>query len=117
MNGHQNAVRNLVARRSKGRRCVYLLPLSVVLFFMLWAMHEGPLPLIMYVPLTVLIMVQYFRPTLLLWFLLLALFGAYTIAVYIRTGPPDVYYAVPFGLLPFVALLWAYPRPEHQVEG
>ena len=75
----------------------------------MWATEEG-LTALWYIPIMVIIIVQYLRPSLLLWTLLLAMFGAYTIAVLGHASFLRDYYGVPFGLLPTIGLLWAYPR-------
>jgi len=99
----------LLARRTRKRRWVYAPILGIVFLFFMWATEEG-LTALWYIPIMVIIIVQYLRPTLLLWTLLLAMFGAYTIAVLGHASFLRDYYGVPFGLLPTIALLWAYPK-------
>ncbi|MDR3678039.1 MAG: hypothetical protein P4N24_21340 [Acidobacteriota bacterium] len=111
---HWNVVRNLVAHRAKKRRWVYGPILCMVLFILLWATEEG-LTSLWYVPIIALIVIQYFRPTLLLWFSLLALFAAYTVGIVVQASFPADYVGLPLGLVPTAALLWAYPRRFIQV--
>jgi hypothetical protein len=62
-----------------------------------------------------LLVLQFFRPTLLGWFLTLTLFASYAAAVFVKASFREDYFAgVLVGIVPTIALLWARPRPTTQ---
>jgi hypothetical protein len=111
-----DTVSKLLARRALKRRWVYAPILGIVFLLFMWATEEG-LTALWYIPIMVIIIVQYLRLTLLLWALLLAMFGSYTIAILGHASFLRDYYGVPFGMLPAIALLWAYPRKPQENRG
>ena len=83
-------IRRVIERRSKARRGVYV-TCAVVAFLVgiLGMGMEGDLrAAIPYLFIVAICIIQFFRPTLLGWFVLTALFSAYAIAVAMRFQPP-----------------------------
>src|SRR5271165_2479083 len=104
----------VVERRSKSRHGVYA-ACAVVAFLvgiLGMGMADDLRVTIPYILIVAICAIQFFRPTLLGWFVLTALFSAYTIAVAVKFQPP-VHEFVIFlliGVLPTLALLWSWPR-------
>ena len=107
-------IRRVVEPRSKARRGVYV-ACAIVAFLVgiLGVGMEGDLrAAIPYLLIVAVCAAQFFRPTLLGWFVLTALFSAYAVAVAVRFHPP-VHEFVMFlliGALPTLALLWSWPK-------
>jgi len=98
---------------------VYVAVLSNVLFLTLVPALEplGKVPLFVF-PVALLFVIQFFRPTLLSWFVLVATLLVRTI-VFLQLGGEDLpgaheyaawFWFVVWDLLPIGLLLWAYPR-------
>lgn len=100
----------IVDLRAKNRRWVYVLNLCVIGWFALWSLEEGPLGLVLYVPLIVLAVVQYLRPTLVGWGVLFMTFAAFTAGALEQASFREDYVGVWVGLVLTVGLLWAYPK-------
>jgi hypothetical protein len=104
--------RNLVNRRSRRRGFVYLICFAIVLLFGSWADQYDFLAVVPYAVIVLLLMLQFFRPTILGWLLLLALFGSYTVGIFIKASSREDYIAgVLVGLAPTIVILWARPQP------
>jgi hypothetical protein len=90
----------------------------VALIGMLGALKIGILVLGPYLLIVLLLMVQFFRPTVLGWGLSFGLFLAYAVAVFAQ-GPltSEGYIFILLGLLPAAAIAWAYPRKLTHDEG
>ena len=92
----------------------------ILLFGFLGAAMIGDLLALLfpYLPLVVLCVAQFLRPTLLGWFALTALFASYTVAVAVSFQLPTGEY-VPFlliGGIPTIGLLWSWPRPVERLQ-
>ena len=107
-------IRTFVERRSKARRGVYLACAVVAFLVGLFGIGmEGDLRVtIPYLLIIAICIIQFFRPTLLGWFVLTALFSAYAFAVAMRFQPPVHEFAMSLliGVLPALALLWSWPK-------
>jgi hypothetical protein len=104
-------ISSLVTRRSQKRGFIYVICSVIALLLGLWASQYDIRAVAPYVVIILLLMFQFFRPTILGWLLSLALFGSYTIGVFIKASSREDYIAgVLVGLAPAIALFWA--RPE-----
>lgn len=113
MKNLRTVFRRLVERRSGRGRWVYALCCLVVLVFALVASAMGGLVAgLIYLPAIALCLVQFFRPMLLGWFVLVVAFSAYTIAVAVRWESLtrlDSYVFLVIGLVPALTLLRSRP--------
>ena len=108
-------IRNAVQTRSSQSRWVYILCGVLVgrLAVPSVAMEGNIVAGLPYLALIVACVVQFLRPTLLVWAILMLTFVVYTVAVVVHfreltTG--DLVVFLPVGLIPAIALLWAWPR-------
>lgn len=109
-------LQRLVERRSNKRRWIYLCCAVVGLLFGIFAagMEDDPLGLIPYLALAVTCVIQFVRPTLLGWSLLIGAFSLYTAAVLASSRQPSGEFLLFLivGGMPLLALLWSWPRPS-----
>lgn len=113
-------LRKLVESRSKGRRWAYVLCAAVALFLALWDARDGFVGTLPYLLVFTLSVVQFRRPVLLSWFVLITLFLAYTIFVAVNFPTKSLReFAVFFliGFIPTLALLWARPKSNAVPQG
>jgi hypothetical protein len=107
--------RKLVELRSKRRRWVYIVSAFAVLLLALFAAGMGGIVFVLvYIPILAICVVQYWRPTLLGWFLLTALFSSYAIgviAVSKSLNREDLSIFSLIGLTPTLMLLCSWPKP------
>jgi len=112
-------VRSVVGVRQRKHRWVYVAVLCNVLFLTVVPALEplGKVPLFIF-PLTLVFVIQFFRPTLLLWLVLVASLLVRTI-LFLQLGAKDLpgaheyvawFWFVVWDLLPIGLLLWAHPR-------
>ena len=104
----------LIERRSKEGNWSYVLCATVALFYgVLGVGMEGDVVVgVPYLVLIVLCLVQFFRPTLLVWGLLLAAFGAAAIAMVVNYQEPAGEWMLFFlcVAIPACGLLYTWPR-------
>jgi len=111
-------MRKLIEVRTGKYRLVYVGCAGLLLLVGLWGVGmEGDwiVLLVPYLPLIAICAVQFFRPTLLGWFVLTAVFSAYTVAI--ATNPPggpvgEFVLFLAIGAVPAAALLWSWPKPN-----
>ena len=109
------SLHGFVGLRTNERRWVYLVCEALVLLMALWSTEEGVSYAVPYIPILILFIVQFFRPTLLGWGLAFVLFSAYTTAILFKASFTAEYGAgLLIGLVPSLALFWA--RPRHLVN-
>jgi hypothetical protein len=113
-------LRKLVERRSNKRRWVYLGCAVVALLFGILAagMEDDFLGLIPYIALVAVCVIQFMRPTLFGWSVLIGAFVVYTVAVLFssRQPPHEFLVFLSVGGLPALALLWSWPKPLETAE-
>jgi hypothetical protein len=98
--------RNLLKRRSRRRAFVYLICAAIALLFGSRASQYDLRAVVPYAVIVLLLMLQFFRPTILGWFVSLALFGSYTVGIFIKASSREDYIAgVLVGLAPTIAIL------------
>jgi hypothetical protein len=103
---------NLLGPCSRKRVFVYPSCSVIALVFGFWASQYDFRAAVPYVVIVLLLMLQFFRPTILGWLLSLALFGSYTVGIFIKATSREDYIAgVLVGLAPTIALFWARPTP------
>jgi hypothetical protein len=103
----------LFGKRSRERRWVYVGCAAVIAFFEVLSLHEGGNPL--YALLLAVTIMQFVRPTLFVWSLLLIVFGGYACAVLFVSRSGDALGWASLGVLPAAMLLWARPRAPGDV--
>jgi hypothetical protein len=105
----------LVAETWRVRRVALFIPAGVALFVGLWSIEDDGLKSIwLYLVLAAIVVFQFFRPTILGWWLCFLPFLGYAIAIFC-TRDPEVYsMGFVLGVLPGVALLVAYPWPKRE---
>jgi len=105
----------LFERRSNKRRWIYLCCAVVALLFGFLAagMEDDILGLIPYVALVAVCVIQFLRPTLFGWSVLIGAFVVYTVAVLLssRQPPHEFLVFLSIGGIPCLALLWSWPKP------
>jgi hypothetical protein len=105
-------IQNLVDHRSRKRRFVYLLCSVIALLFGSWARQYDFRAVVPYAVIILLLMFQFFRPTILGWLVSLILFCSYTVGIFIKASSREDHIAgVLVGLAPTIALFWARPGP------
>jgi hypothetical protein len=110
-------LREIIQMRSTSRRWVYILcGIIVVSVAVLSAGLEGTsIAGFLFLPLVLICIVQYLRPTLLLWALLMLAFLAYMlgIATHLKelTTMDDILFSL-VGLVPCASPLWAWPHAD-----
>jgi len=105
-------IQNLVNHRSRKRGFVYLICSVIALVFGSWASQYDFRAAVPYAAIILLLMFQFFRPTILGWLLSLILFGSYAVGIFIKASSSEDYIAgVLVGLAPTIALFWARPGP------
>jgi len=113
-------IRKIIERRSRARRGVYLWCAALVLLFAIGSagMEDGLIGILPYLPVVAICVAQFLRPTLLGWFALTGAFSAYavSIAVSFRAPVHEFMLFLSIGVLPAVALLWAWPKPLETVQ-
>lgn len=110
----------LIERRSYAGRWVYVVSgLAVVIYGLIAAAMGGLSATILYIPLLALCIVQFVRPTLLVWFVLTALFSTGTVLVVMQLNESPANELVIFLSLmgaPAVALIVIWPRSLLQIR-
>jgi hypothetical protein len=105
----------LVERRSSSGRWVYVICAIVVTGLALFAAAMGGIGgTVIYVPILLICIAQFLRPTLLGWLLLVALFSAYAIGVATHLKHLtrlDLVVFLSIGFVPVIGLLWSRPKP------
>jgi hypothetical protein len=108
-------IRRIIELRSKARREIYVFCGFVVGLFGLFAMEEGVVGILPFAVVFITCIVQFFRPTLLCWFLITAAFSAYTIGLLAtRSGASSLFEFTALlliWLVPSLVLLWCWPKP------
>jgi len=106
---------SLVERRSNNRRWLYVICATVVIGLGLFAGALGGIGgTVVYVPILLICIAQFLRPTLLGWLLLVALFSAYAIGVATHLKHLtrlDLVVFLSIGFVPVIGLLWSRPKP------
>jgi hypothetical protein len=74
-------IHGLIERRPTAGRWIYLICAAIVSLFALWSAHDGLNYAVPYIPIWFLCIVQFVRPTLLGWLVLIVAFTAYTVGV------------------------------------
>jgi hypothetical protein len=93
------------------RAFVYLICSAIALLFGLWASQYNFRAAVPYAIIVLLLMIQFFRPTILGWLLSLFSFGSYAVGIFIKATSREDYIAgVLVGVAPAIALFWARPR-------
>jgi hypothetical protein len=108
----------LVEPRSKKGRGIYIICAAIVLLFALFVASEGIQPVLLYLLLLGLCVLQFARPTILGWFVLTASFSSYAIGIMLnfRQLPANEFMIfLPCGLMPSIGLLVAWPRRFQKV--
>jgi hypothetical protein len=108
-------IRIAVQTRSSQNRWVYILCGILVgtLAVPSVAMEGSIVAVLPYLALIFACVVQFLRPTLLVWAILMLAFVVYTVAVvahFRQLTTDDLVVFLPVGLIPTMALLWAWPR-------
>jgi hypothetical protein len=102
------------AIRSRQRRWVYLCVLAFESLIGLWGISDLGLPAAYRsIVVVVLLLIQFFWPTLPLWVALLAFYARDLVMMLATTHDPDYYRGLVFYLIPCAALLWAMPRKKN----
>lgn len=105
----------LVECRCKKRRWIYIFCGLVALLFgtLSAGMEDDFLGLLPYLIIVAVCVIQFLRPTLLGWSLLVAAFAVYTAATLLSSRQPahEFFVFVLIGGLPTVALVWSWPKP------
>jgi len=103
---------DLLNPRSRKRGFVYLICSVITVLFGFWASQYDFRAAVPYAIVVLLLILQFFRPTMIGWLLSLALFGSYTVGIFIKATSREDYIAgILVGLAPTIALVWARPRP------
>jgi hypothetical protein len=112
--------RSFVEPRSQRRRWIYLLCSVVVLLIAILSAGMGGLVGgLVYLPIVAVCVVQFFKTTLLGWFLLVVAFSAYAVAVaamWKDLTRLDLLVFFLIGFVPAVLLLLSWPRPVEHVS-
>jgi hypothetical protein len=122
MSGVLKFLRKLIERREHRNQWIYIVcAVLIVLVGLLGVGMEGDwmVLLVPYLPLAAICGLQFFRPALLGWFVLTALFLSDTIAVAVNlhNGPLDEFVVfLLVGAIPTAALLWSWPKPVLRVS-
>jgi len=102
---------SLWTRHSRKRGFVYLICSVIPLLFGFWAIEYEIWAAVPYAAAVLLLVFQFFRPTILGWFLSLGLFGSYAVGVFIKaTSSQDYLIVALVGVVPTIALFWARPK-------
>lgn len=105
-------IRTMVGVRGNSMRWIYVVCAAIVLFFCILGSEEGVRGIAHLIAILLLCVIQFFRPTLLGWFILFAGFLAYSVGVLfvLRHGPAENFVFLVLGLLPAVALFFCRPK-------
>jgi len=103
-------IRKILERRSYEHRWIYILLAMLILPLTLWSMEESLWGVIPCAIVLTVMAVQFFRPSLLGWITLVALFSAYGILMVSHATRDDYLIGAAFGFLPVLGLLWVRPR-------